>query len=336
MESIYSTRIYKRFAQVLSLITGVIPISVAEILIICFIGFIIFKLVSRIIALKKEPQNRLDILLKCGATLLAALSIIYFSFIAVWGLNYHRQDFASIADYDVHEYSTQDLSQLAEHLILQANYLRNYIEEDELGIMTLPDGKSDVMRRAHKGFDNAAEVYPQLGGKYGKPKMVLMSNVMSHLGIWGAYFPFTAEANVNISIPESMIPSITLHEMAHQRGFAREDEADYIAYLTAVMHPDYDFQYSGTLLALRHTMSALSRADFETFQVLANSYSDGLARDMEHINMHNRSYQGRASQVSAQINNTYLRANAQQDGIKSYGRMIDLMMASFLQELEEL
>ncbi len=170
-----------------------------------------------------------------------------------------------------------------------------------------------------------------MGVTTGDLKVVVLSNGMSHLGIWGVYVPFTAEANVNINAPHAVIPSTTLHEMAHQRGFAREDEANYIAYLTATMHPDPDFQYSGTLMALRYTMSALFRADNDRFNELITTYSDGLRRDLDYIASFNQSNRSIISRISTEINNLYLKANAQQDGVKSYGRMIDLLMAKYLQ-----
>ena len=332
VEAIYSTKIYRGIGQTLSLITGVIPISVAELIIISLIAFSICQLTILIIKIKKDRNNRLNSFMKFIVSVLASISIIYFIFITSWGLNYHRASFASIAGFETRAYSAQELAQLSEHLINQANDLRDHVHEDENGVMDLPRGSFDVMKRASAGYDNAAQMYPELGGKYGKPKVVLLSKVMSYTGIWGVYFPFTAEANVNISIPQSMIPSTTLHEMAHQRGFAREDEADYIAYLTSTMHPDVDFQYSGTLMALRHTMRALARADYDTFKELTATYGEGLKRDMNAIAIHNQEHESILRRASSQINNTYLKANSQQDGVKSYGRMIDLLMAEFLGE----
>lgn len=331
VERVYSTKIYKFISQILSLITGIIPISVAELILLSLFAFMVYKLVTLILAMINDKKKRYKILANNLVNLVLAISTIYFIFIFSWGLNYHRSTFAEIAGYDEVTYTSVELAQLAEHLIDQANDLRQHVEENKDGVMTLPNGSFDVMRRADKGFDNAAEVYPALGGKYGKPKVVLMSRVMSYTGVWGVYFPFTAEANVNISIPDSLIPSTALHEMAHQRGFAREDEADYIAYLTATMHPDVDFQYSGTLMALRHTMRALARADVDVFRELYSTFGDGLQRDWDHINAHNQQHESIVRRASSQINNTYLKANAQKDGVQSYGRMIDLLMANYLQ-----
>jgi len=91
-----------------------------------------------------------------------------------------------------------------------------------------------------------------------KAKGVILSEVMSYLGIGGVYFPFTGEANVNISMPILQFLS-PLARNGHQIGFAREDEANFIAYIACKNHPSPDFQYSGILSALINATNTLYR-----------------------------------------------------------------------------
>jgi hypothetical protein len=116
--------------------------------------------------------------------------------------------------------AVDELAELCAYLTDKANELRGQVSEDENGRMILPDGISESFRRAHLGFEGASGRYAELGGRYGRPKAVLLSHFWSYTGVSGMYFPFTAEANINIKMPHYMIPSSTLHEMAHQRGFA--------------------------------------------------------------------------------------------------------------------
>nr|WP_051541162.1 DUF3810 family protein [Caldalkalibacillus mannanilyticus] len=156
-----------------------------------------------------------------------------------------------------------------------------------------------------------------------------LSKVMSYQGIGGIYFPFTGEANVNILRPEYMLPFTATHEMAHQRGFAREDEANFVGYLAATMHPDYDFQYSGVMVILQTFMYIFEEHDQETYQELKKKCSPGVARDMGAWEEYLRQYQGWASQTTDRMNHIYLQMNAQSDGIQSYGRVADLLYAYY-------
>lgn len=329
VETLYSKFIYKFIGQLLSTLTGILPFSLAEILVIIFAVLAAGWIILIIIRLIKPGSTGRSSVFKIIINTAVCAGIIYFLFIIIWGLNYSRLPFAAIAKLDVHPASVIELSKMCESLISRTNDLRKKINEDSRGVMYLPQGKQEALKRAYKGYVEASKFYPELGGSFGNPKPVLLSELMSYTGITGVYFPFTAEANVNMKNNSSMIPSTISHEMAHQRGFAREDEANFIAYVTCKVHPDPDFQYSGYLLAVINSMNALYSYDRESYKRLILNYSDGVRRDLRDINEFWQKYEGPVEKISNSINDTYLKANMQNDGVYSYGRMVDLLLAEY-------
>ncbi|KUO50290.1 MAG: hypothetical protein APF76_11305 [Desulfitibacter sp. BRH_c19] len=329
IESGYSTKLYYWTIRPYSLLTGLFPFSVSELIVVSIVGFIMYKVVRTIVILNRNPKCFIKELPKKAVRLLLTLAVLYLAFNLMWGFNYNRMTFAEISGLPVESASVEELAELAIHLTHWANDLREQVAEDERGVMTLPNGIRDMFGRANLGYERAAEIYPELGGQYGRPKGVMLSPYWSYTGIGGVFFPFTAEANINTNMPHFMLASTTTHEMAHQRGFAREDEANYIAYLTSTLHPDPDFQYSGVMLALTYTMNTLYRYNPETWIEVRNEYSEGVNRDIEDMKKYWTHYQGPIDQISTNINNTYLMANRQKDGVNSYGRMVDLMLAEF-------
>ncbi|QEK11889.1 DUF3810 domain-containing protein [Crassaminicella thermophila] len=327
IETIYSKNFYKLIVQGINLFTGLIPFSIAELLILFLIFFIIWSLIQFIIKIINKKHTKKSIILQSLTNLLIFVSIIYFLFIMLWGLNYNRLPFSKIAKLNVQPASIEELEDLCKSLIDRANTLRSKVAENKDGIMYIPNGHMDVLHRAYKGYEIAANIYPELSGRYANPKGIFFSKVLSYMGISGIYCPFTGEANVNIDIPHAMLGSTACHEMAHQRGFSREDEANYIAYITCNMNPDIDFQYSGTLLALIHSMNALFRYDQEKYHTLHKKYSEGLIRDLSNLKIFWQRYEGPIERASTKINNAYLKSNRQKDGIHSYGRMVDLLIA---------
>ena len=103
---------------------------------------------------------------------------------------------------------------------------------------------------------------------------------MSHTEITGIFIPFTMEANVNVHISDYSIPYTMFHEMAHQRGFMREDEANYIAYITGMSSDNDDLMYSSTMLALITSGNTLYRQDADLYFDIRSTYSDGVVRDI--------------------------------------------------------
>ena len=73
--------------------------------------------------------------------------------------------------------------------------------------------------------------------------------MMSYTNFTGFFFPFTAEANVNTDFPPALFASTVAHELSHQRGVAKEQEANFTAVLASLYYGDADYCYSSCLLA---------------------------------------------------------------------------------------
>ena len=334
VEEVYSNIFFKFIGQVLSRVTGILPFSLAELITILLVVFAVGWIIWIVIRLIKPRLSRGVFVIHLISNVAFFASIVYFAFIILWGLNYSRLPFASVAGLEIRPTSVNELAKMSENLITKTNDLRTMLEEDSRGVMLLAKGKPEALKRAYIGYVQASKVYPELGGSFGNPKPIFLSEFMSYTGITGVYFPYTAEANVNMKNNSSMLPSTISHEMAHQRGYAREDEANYIAYVTCKVHPDHDFQYSGYLLAIIHSMNALNSYDRESYTRLSSKYSDGVMRDLRDINEFWQKYEGPVEKISNSINNAYLKSNMQNDGVYSYGRMVDLLLAEYRKEIK--
>jgi len=329
IETGYSQSVFKWIIRPYSLVTGLFPYSVAEFVVVGFVVYALYKCTRGVTLLAKNRLRFIDACKKTIPRLARFVLIVYVVFNMLWGLNYNRLPLAELFGLPVTTASAEELAELAMHVTQRANELRKLVDENDRGVMILSNGIGDMLDRAHLGYLGAADRYPELKGSFGRPKRTLFSRYWSSLGISGFYFPFTAEANVNIDIPHFRLPSVTTHEMAHQRGFAREDEAEYIAYVTTVLHPDPDFQYSGVTLALIHAMNALYRYNIDAYNEIKSLLSEGVERDIEDWREYRSQFAGPVQRVSGIVNDIHLKLNRQQDGVQSYGRMVDLLMAEY-------
>jgi hypothetical protein len=193
-------------------------------------------------------------------------------------------------------------------------------------VLRLHAGLRGTLARVESGYDRAAREYPVLAGRFGPPKAALLSLPMAYLGITGIYSPFTGEAHVNATVPEPELPFTASHEIAHARGFAREDEANYLAYLACSRHPDRDFAYSGAFVASNYALAALREADPQAYARVAAERSASVRRDLEALAAWARRYKGPAATASHVVNDAYLRSQGV-GGVRSYGRMVDLLLA---------
>ncbi len=331
-EYYYSLNINKFFIQSMSLIYGIFPFSVFEVLAAIFaIGLTIYLIYLVIQCIKNIKKKQFLKTLGTGILNIGVVtSVLYFSFIFLWGLNYQRPQFGVKENLLVGEYTTEELSQLYKYLLRKAGKIRENLPEDENGIMVAYGDYRDIFERAIEGYKVVSTEFEGLGGDYGDAKPFLISEYLCYTGITGMYSPFTAEPNVNIAIPDMYIPSTTCHEMAHQRGYGFEDQCNFIAYITCVAHPDLDFQYSGYLLGISYISNALASTDFEKLVEANNTMmTEKVRNDLNAGNEFWEQYKGEVQEVSEQINSNYLKANGVESGVDSYGQVVDLLLAYY-------
>lgn len=335
-ERIFARLIYKWISQIISAVTGLVPFSIAEILIVAFPVAVLVITLWFIIKMLADKNNRTERLLKGILNVLCVGSIILFSYTILGGLNYYRNTFSSYSKLEIQDSSIEELYSLTRSLALQADDLRAQVPcTDEDGVFKLSENSYRLAKDANEAYRLLAEDYPVLSGFYGSPKPVILSGLMSTTEITGIFFPFTMEANVNVDIPDYSIPSTMLHELAHLRGFMREDEANFLAYLAGMKSDNVEFRYSGTMLALVIAGNALYEQNPDMYFEIRDLYSEGVLKDIRANSAYWQKYEDTViSTVSNKINDTYLKANAQADGVKSYGRMLDLLLAKYRQDQE--
>ncbi len=304
---------------------GLVPFSVAELMLLLLGGVACVGLVRAV----RKPKGVRRLI---GWTVVLAAAIL-FIFEVSWGFNHARRPFAWHAGWDVRPRPNSELAELVLSLGEEAALERGLCLQDGPGS---PDwslqlgGGPDGDPRLHEAWLKAARVHPVLGGRPLAVRRPVFSGLMSALGISGIYSPFTAEAHVNAQVPLTQVPFVTAHEVAHGRGFAREDEANFIAYLVCRFSDDPGFRYSGSLQALSHARGALGRADRGLLKEASASLDPGVLADLQRQYRFWRSKKTALWEWSSRANDVYLKSQGQAAGIRSYGRMVDLLLAKRL------
>ncbi len=173
------------------------------------------------------------------------------------------------------------------------------------------------------------EEFSDLSGFYPMPKPLLVSSILSVQQLCGIYSPFTVEANYNRDMPLYNIPHTICHELSHLKGFMREDEANFIGYMACIRSDDPVFNYSGYLMGWVYAGNALAAADWDAYMELRDRLPQKALTDLAYNNAFWDSYDSKVAQAATKVNDTYLKLQDQEDGVKSYGRVVDLMLAYY-------
>lgn len=342
----YSEHVYPILVSVPGRFWGMFPFSVSEaglyiLLTAMFLSVAAMAVRIRRLRKSKEGGSRekgtedrvpgavetiAEIVASWLSKVLLAVGILAFLYTVCCGINYHRRSFSEEEGIEKDRYTAEELKEVCRWLTDQVNTFADQVSRDDRGVMELDDRED---RGAVEAMYRLAETFSALEGYYPQPKKVAVSEILSYQGLTGVYSPFTVEANYNGDMAAYNIPFTMCHELSHLRGFMQEEEANFIGFLACIRSERTDFKYSGYLSGWVYCMNALYRTDRdgwqEVRQLLAGAAEPDLAANSEFWDL----YEGEISRTADKINDTYLKANGQADGVQSYSRMVDLIVAYF-------
>jgi hypothetical protein len=332
VESLYSRTVFPPIVAALASVSAPLPFSLAEVGLACACVVVAWVLIWTGRTFVRARGRRWRVLGRAVVLVFIVAGVGYSLFLVTWGLNNQRLTFGKSAGLDVHPSDQAELAALSASLIDEANRLREALPEDQRGAMRLADTPSHALARTALGVSALMNRYPWLPRTDVHPKAAWTSPLLAYLGIGGFYSPPTAEANVCVETPPSDVLFAAAHEVGHQLGFAREDEANYLGYLICRLHPDADYRYSGAFTASRFVLRALATVDRAEARALDARRSEAVKRDIATLVAWAARYSGPAMRTFNRANDAYLRSQGQREGVRSYGRMVDLLLAAWRAE----
>ena len=320
IEIYYSNGIYPFISSFFRIIFGWIPFSVGDILIA--FGLIIF-IRFLLLLIKNRFQNFVPKIIH----FIAVLSVIYFCFYLFWGLNYYRQPLSINLGYIEQKYSTTQLTSVTKQIIKKLNHYQFKITKNDTLKVSNPYQQKEMYKIAETGYKNLAKDFPNLKYQFFSVKSSSMSLLQSYNGTSGYLNPLTGEAQVNDKIPKTSFPTTTCHEMAHQIGFAAENEANFIGFLAANYNDNIYFKYASYRMAFGYCISELRKRDKNVSKELWKSVNQGIIKDFNSSYNFWQKYQNPLEPLVKKGYNAYLKANNQEKGVDSYSYVVDLLIS---------
>jgi len=301
----YSIHIYSKIVASVGRLWGLFPVSMVE--------FLLYGLAGGSLWYGIRHRRHWKTII-CQAVLVLGGAAFLYTYNC--GINYYRPPFSSELGLEMTQSSVEELKELCEYLTDKVNETADSTPY-----------KAEWAVWGKEAMENLGEIYPELSGYYPRAKPVTVSWILSVQQLSGIYSPFTVEGNYNQAMTDYNIPHAICHELSHLRGFMREDEANFIGYLACIGSDKKPFQYSGYLTGWVYASNALASQDPGSYKELYSRLLPEVIKDLRDNSEFWNQYEGKVAEVANQVNDTYLKLNDQKDGIRSYGRMVDLMLA---------
>ncbi len=301
--------------------------SLGEVLICAALLLVLVYIIIQIIRIF-ICKNRIRTVYITIVSLLTAFGLIYGGYLWLWGTHYYGDDFITESGLEAGEISVEELEAVTRYFAMLCNHYAPLVERDEEGFYTAD--REAILQRSHEVYKRAEEHFPCLEGPELHAKGVYFSRALSYLDFTGFFFPFTGEANVNTDFPPGLFASTVAHELSHQRGVAKEQEANFVSVLASLEYGDADYCYSSALLAYTHLGNALHGADYEAWEQVYMSLSESVLKDFALSRSYWKQFETPVQQVSNTVYEGFLQSCDQALGLKSYGACVDLLVNYYI------
>ncbi|MGE0127068.1 MAG: DUF3810 domain-containing protein [Blastocatellales bacterium] len=278
----------------------------------------------------RRESRLFDVLKVFFLQLLWVMSFLFPVFLVLWGLNYQRLPLAETLGFDRRPARAGELESIGLQIVsgVNSNYEQARSGRDGAGGPLIT--RDTLFKSIERAFQSESLLGEASQGAFSNPKPLVLSRLTSLMGVTGFYIPFTGEVTFNEQSPPFDLPMVIAHHKAHQRGYAREDEANFIAYIVCINSTEPFVRYSGYLHGLK-VLETLSKGNPDRYADFAARVGEGPQTDLRDRSEFWGNVKNSAlSTVARRTFSAYLRANRVHGGVKNYDEDIPLIIGYYL------
>lgn len=318
VETVFSRAIYPRVQSAVTGVSNLVDVAIVDVLLIGVVVYLLWRIARFITAIREGGV--LSATWELARRLVRTSALIALVFLCVWGLNYRRRPLEhTLRGGEQVAVTADDIRRLAERAVAGTGTTR---PADGAAI---DRGFSSVAARLAGPFQQALR---QLGmpvpSVVGRPKFsLILTPFYTKAGVTGMVNPFALESIVHPELLAFERPMVLGHEWAHLAGFADEADASAIAWLACTLG-DPDLAYSAHFEVILEASSALPAA---AWRELRPKLSRGVAEDIDALAARLTKQAPVVRDATFRVYDGYLRSNHVPDGVRSYSRMLKVLVA---------
>ena len=326
VENGYSTVFFPKISAFLRALFGWFPFSLGDIgygAAVIYLVFMFYRLIKFLIRRRKDHLR--PKLIKGSLSFLMFFSIIYIVFNLFWGINYNRIGIAGQLGLNIKKYSVEELKTVNGLLVQKINASKQSLLHNK----TKYPGNSELFSMTTGAYAAVAKKYSFLSYRHVSLKPSIWGWLGNYTGFLGYYNPFTGEAQVNTTVPKFTQPFTACHETAHQLGYAKEMEANFVGYLAAAASTDTVFHYSVYTDLFSYANRTLYFADSSAALQYRKMLLPEVMADFKQRREFNLAHTSFLEPVFRAIYGVFLQSNQQPMGILSYDEVTGFIIAYY-------
>ncbi len=301
-----------------------LPIPLAELTWIALPSCFLLGLIYMVL------KYRLRGLLRFLARYVWFAGAVFLWFVVIFGVQYTAPPLTEDPNLSHKEYTVEELTEVTALLAEKLNEYSLLLDRNPDGTMA----EADYARTCELVADSYEEGYfakSYLAGPRVMPRQaVLFSRQMSYINLAGYFFPYGGESIVSADQTPPCVPFTAAHEVAHTFGIAPEDEANFAAFVCCIQSEEPVLCYSGYFNAYIYASNALYEADREKWNEIYGTLEARVIADLLELSRHLAQYEGNLNDLGTAINDGYIQATGQSEGIISYSLVVKLIISYYI------
>lgn len=309
--------------RIMAKTSSIVPFSLSELFLI-LLPIIIFALLTFII-MRICRKRSITVLV---SVLLSALLLLFSLKSITVSIGYYSTPLTDIIGISECDITKERLIASLDYTISEINSLSEKADyrDDGTSVGYTLDKLSLLLCNS---YDRLSERYDLPEGFFSRIKSVRNGKLMTALGISGIYTYYTGEANIDPLLANPEIIFSAAHELSHQRGVMREDEANFMAFLITTSSNDDYIRYCGYLSMYQYLSSSIYRIDRRAYLAISEKLCSGAKNDIRaSYNVINKYSDSRITEFSRSVNDMFLKSHGT-DGIEAYGKVTRLAISYY-------
>ena len=316
----YSRGFFKALGFIVVPLTGRLPFSLALVLLIA-LPLLCLGLWLRLLIryFRKKERSFRHVLLKGVKALLFLVPLLWCWFLLFWGMGYAREPMESRLHLGTEAVTEAELEEIGDQLF--AGLMRDLpATEAERNVERAVASVSHSMERLIRIWEGRSVALPRRV-KATIPGMLLMN------GTSGICAPFTLEAHVDGGIPDTFFVAVAAHELGHIAGMCDEGETNLLGFAAGLQAEN---SYARYCVALDLYLDVARQLNTERRQEVLARLPESCWKDIREMQEASSRYRIDFFQKwSWRMYNHYLKSQGLKEGVRSYGRGVQLVVKSW-------
>ena len=310
---------------VLAAVTSVVPFALCEVLLAALVLWFLISLIRAIVRRR---------LVRWVTGVLLIVCILLTAFVGIWGLNYYAPPMRERLGLSDRQFTVAELKEATLYFGAQAGALAGQVERDENGVMVEYDFDT-LAAAAGSGYETLSQSMDCFDGSTVRVKRLLSSKLQAKVAMTGVFICLTGESCVSTYTHSASMPFTMCHEIGHRMAFAKEDEANFAAFLACAANSLPEFRYSGYYSAFRYCYNALASKDRDAAAEVWAATDPAIKTDWYDATEYYASLRSdTAAEVTDKVYDTYLKSFSVESGVQSYGEVTDLLLLWYFERIK--